>query len=149
MYHHAVDLVETQMGPEIPATLNDAIAAQSGWLQAWVMTLVVTHLLAVAFIVQRTPEGWRVRFESVAILVSFFAAAVFMSWLYTRVGYVRLLGVAHLVFWTPAYVWVLSRRRAIGVEGLYGKYLLLYLVVAGTSLVIDVIDLVRYLLGEG
>ena len=112
------------------------------------MALVVTHLLAVAFIVQRTPEGWRVRFESVAILVSFFAAAVFMSWLYTRVGYVRLLGVAHLVFWTPAYVWVLSRRRAIGVEGLYGKYLLIYLGVAGTSLVIDVIDLVRYLLGE-
>jgi len=97
----------------------------------------------------RTPGGWRVRLESLAILLSFVAAAVFMTWLYTQVGYVRPLGVAHLVFWSPVYVWVLLRRRALQSEGLFGKYVLRYLVVAGISLVIDLIDLIRYLLGDG
>ena len=133
----------------MPETLNEAIAAQSGWLQGWVMVLVVTHVLALAFIARRTPEGWRIRFESLAIFVSFVAAGVFMTWLYTQVGYVRLLGVAHLVFWTPVYVWVLLHRRTLQSEGLFGKYVLLYLVVAGISLVIDLIDLIRYLLGDG
>jgi hypothetical protein len=72
-----------------------------------------------------------------------------MNWLYTQVGYVRLLGVAHLVFWTPVYVWVLLHRRTLQSEGLFGKYVLLYLVVAGISLVIDLVDLIRYLLGDG
>jgi hypothetical protein len=133
----------------MPETLNDAILAQTGGLQAWVMVLVVTHVVALAFIAQRTPEGWRVRFESLAIFLSFVAAAAFMTWLYAQVGYVRLLGVAHLVFWTPVYAWVLLHRRTLQREGLFGKYVLLYLVVAGISLVIDLIDLIRYLMGDG
>ncbi len=135
------------MGTEIPASLGDAIALQPIWLQAWVMLLVVTHVLALAFIPRRGADGWGVRGEPIAIFASFLAAGLAMSWLYGELGYVRLLGAAHLVFWTPAYVWVASRRKAIGTDTLFGKYVVLYLVIAGISLVIDVVDLVRYLVG--
>lgn len=77
------------------------------------------------------------------------AAAVFMEWLYGQVGYVRLLGVAHLVCWTPVFLWILARRRSIDRGSLFGKWIVLYLVVAGISLVIDLVDLVRYLAGDG
>ena len=135
------------MGPESAATLNDAIGTQPMWLQAWVMVLVLTHVLALVFVVAKTADGWRVRGEPIAIVLSFVAAAIFMSWLFEQYGYVRLLGLGHLVFWTPAYAWVLMRRKQIGTDTLFGKYVLVYLAVAGSSLVIDVIDVVRYFAG--
>jgi len=133
----------------VPATLNDAIAAQPLWLQGWVMVMVVVHALALVFIVHRTPAGWRVRPEPIAILVAFVAAGALMTWLFGQVGYVRLLGLAHLVFWGPVYVWILRRRRQIGAGSLFGKYVLLYLVIAGLSLVVDTLDVVRYVIGDG
>ena len=133
----------------MPATLNEAIATEPLWLQAWVTILVLTHLIAVAFVVTREQGAWRIRLEPLAILASFIGSTLLISWLYGVVGYVRLLGVAHLVFWTPVFAWVFMRVRAAGTKSVFGKYLLVYLVIAGTSLVIDVIDLVRYLLGDG
>jgi len=135
--------------PRMPATLNDAIATEPLWLQAWVMVLVVTNLVALLFVVGRRQGRWLVRPEPVAIVASFLAAGVFMSWLYEQVGYVRLLGLPHLVLWGPVWVWILSRRRALGTDTLYGKYIHLYLVIAGISLLIDAIDVIRYLVGDG
>jgi hypothetical protein len=133
----------------LPATLNEAIATEPLWLQAWVGLLVVTHLTALLFAAGRREGRFFVRPEAVAILVSFVAAGVFMGWLYERVGYVRLLGLAHLLFWGPVWLWLLLRRRAIGTDSLFGKYLLVYLAVAGASLGIDAIDVVRHLAGDG
>jgi hypothetical protein len=134
---------------DLPATLNDAIATEPLWLQAWVMVLVAVNLAALLFVVGRRDGRWLVRPEPIAIVVSFVAAGVFMGWLYQQVGYVRLLGLAHLVFWGPVWVWVLSRHRAIGTSTLFARYAHLYLVVAGTSLLLDAIDVIRYLLGDG
>jgi len=131
-----------------PPTLDQAIATEPLWLQAWVGLLVVVNLLAVLFVIGRDPR-WRIRPEPVAILVSFFAAGLFMSWLYAQVGYVRLLGLPHLVFWTPVWAWLLVRRREIGTQSWFGRYVHAYLVVAGISLVIDAVDVTRYLLGDG
>ncbi len=137
------------MGTEAAATLNDAIATQPMWLQAWVMVLVLTHVLALVFVVTKSADGWRVRGEPIAIFLSFAAAAVLMTWLFEQYGYVRLLGLGHLVFWTPAYVWVAMRRRQIGTDSRFGKYVQVYLLVAGISLVVDAIDVVRYFTGTG
>ena len=134
---------------QIPETLNAAMATEPAWLQAWIMLLVVSNLAALVFVARRDADGWGVRIEPIAIVLSFFAAGAAMGWLYDQVGYVRLLGLAHLVFWGPVWGWVLSKRRAIGTQSLYGKYIHLYLVVAGLSLVIDALDVVRYLLGDG
>ncbi|XOV85807.1 MAG: hypothetical protein ACFHX7_12540 [Pseudomonadota bacterium] len=125
------------MEQTLPPTLGEAIATEPAWLQAWVMTLVLSNLLAILFVVGRENGKWTVRYEPIAIVASFIAAGVLMGWMYGQFGYVRLLGLAHLVFWTPVYIWVLTRRKAIGTASLYGKYIVLYLVIAGTSLVID------------
>ena len=129
-------------------TLNDAIAAGPVWLRAWVGLLVLSHLAALPFAFGRAEGRIKLRPECVAIFVSFFAAAIAMNALYEMYGYVRLLGLAHLIFWTPAFLWVLSKRSAIGHGSWYGRYILAYLAIAGTSLAIDVIDLIRYVLGD-
>lgn len=133
----------------MPPTLGDAIAGEPLWLQAWIGLLVVTNLLAVLFVIARKDGRWRVRPEPIAILVAFFAAGMLMEWLYARVGYVRLLGLAHLVFWGPVWVWLVMRRADIGTGTWFGRYVHLYLGIAGISLVIDAIDVIRHLLGDG
>ena len=138
-----------ERNPPMPATLNEAIATEPMWLQAWVGVLIAVNLAALVFVVRRSEGHFRIRREPVAIVVAFFAAAAFMGWLYDQVGYVRLLGLAHILFWGPVWAWLLSKRREIGTESLYGKYVHAYLGVAGLSLVIDGIDVVRYLAGDG
>lgn len=133
----------------MPLTLRDAMAAEPLWLQGWIGVLVVTNLLAVLFVVTRTAGRWRIRPEPLAILAAFVAAGLFMEWLYAQVGYVRLLGLAHLVFWGPVWAWLVTRRADIGTGTWFGRYLHLYLVIAGISLVIDAVDVIRHLLGDG
>ncbi len=85
----------------MPATLGEAIATEPTWLQGWLFVLGGVQLLAILFLVTRGQGRWRVRPEPVAILLSLPLAAVSMEWLYAQVGFVRLLGLAHLVYWTP------------------------------------------------
>lgn len=132
-----------------PASLGEAILTEPLWLQGWVLLLVAVNLLALVFVVGREGGRWRLRLEPVAILAGFFVAAAIMEWLFEHYGYVRLLGLAHLLGWTPVYVWVLLQRRRIGLATVYGKYIHAWLLIAGLSLIIDVVDVARYLLGDG
>lgn len=137
------------MDPASPNNLNQAIATEPMWLQAWVMVLVATNFAALLFAVGRENARWRVRAEALAIVCAFVASAAFMGWLYERVGYVRLLGLAHLLCWGPVWIWIFRRRRAIGTRTVFGKYVRLYLAIAGASLAIDALDVIRYLAGDG
>ncbi|MFU8814365.1 MAG: hypothetical protein ACNA7W_03405 [Pseudomonadales bacterium] len=134
---------------QLPGSLSEAIATEPLWLQGWVMLLVLVHVAALAFAMHRERGRWRVRMPPIAIVVSFVAAAVVMNWLFEQVGYVRLLGLGHLLAWTPVYLWILLQRRRFDAHTAYGKYIAAYLVIAGISLVIDAADVLRYLAGDG
>jgi hypothetical protein len=133
----------------IPATLNEAIFSEPLWLQVWVMLLVIANIAAIPFVLTKVEGAWKLRKECLAIIASFVVAAILMDWMYNTFGYVRLLGMAHLVAWTPTFVYVLLRRKELGISTAFGKYVHFYLVVAGLSLGIDFLDVVRYLLGDG
>ena len=136
------------MNETMPADLSAAIALQPAWLQTWVMVLVIVNLAAALFLVARRDGKFSVRVEALAILVSFFAAGAAMGWLYEQLGYVRLLGLPHLVFWLPVYAWLVVKFRRNEFTPPFKHYLLLYFLVAGISLVLDFVDVFRYLLGE-
>lgn len=131
------------------ADLGEAIfATQPSWLIAYLMVLTAANLGAVFFIVKRTSKGWRPRYEALAIIVAFLLAGQFMDYLYAQYGYVRLLGLAHIVFWTPVYAWIFVHRKDYQATPYFAKFVMFYLVMAGISLTIDVIDVARYALGE-
>ena len=136
------------MNETMPADLNAAIAMQAAWLQAWVMVLVIVNLAAALFLVARQDGKFSVRAEALAILISFVAAGAFMGWLYEQLGYVRLLGLPHLVFWLPVYIWLVIKFRRNEFTPPFKHSLVLYFLVAGISLVLDFVDVFRYLLGE-
>lgn len=130
-------------------TLGEAISAtQPSWLLAYLTVLVAANLGAVFFIAKRTANGWRPRYEAIAIVVSFLLAGEFMEYLYQQYGYVRLLGLAHIVFWTPVYAWIFTHRKDYETTPYFAKFVMFYLVMAGISLAIDIIDVARYALGE-
>lgn len=137
------------LDPSMPPTLADAIATEPLWLKVWVTFLGVVQVVGVVFVAHREHGRWRLRPEPFVVLASLAAAAAFMEWLYAQVGYVRLLGLGHLVCWTPVYVWMLSRRRDLVGGTWFGRWVIAYLVVVGLSLAIDLIDVVRHLLGDG
>ena len=135
---------------EAPATLGAAMATEPAWLKAWIGLLVVSNLAAILFVIKREGGRFCVRPEAIAILVSFFAAGRLMEVIYAEMGYVRLLGLAHLVFWGPVWGWIAFMRRArIGTTSIFARYVHVYLAVAGVSLLIDLIDVVRWALGDG
>jgi hypothetical protein len=131
------------------ANLGDAImATQPSWLITYLYILVAANLGAIFFIAKRTDKGWRLRFEAIVIIVAFLLAGNFMDYLYAQYGYVRLLGLAHIVFWTPVYAWIFTHRKDYAATPYFAKFVTFYLVMAGISLFIDIIDVARYLLGE-
>ena len=138
------------MDPELPKTLGEAMASEPLWLRTWIQVLVAANLGAVLFVVGREEGRWKIRSEPIAILLAFLAAAIAMGRLYEEIGYVRLLGIAHLVFWGPAYGWILfARRSRYPLRTPFGAYLHFYLVIAGLSLLVDAIDVIRHLTGDG
>ena len=129
--------------------LGAAISAtQPAWLLAYLTVLVAANLGAVFFVGQKQTQGWRPRWGAIAIVVSFLLAGELMEYMYQQLGYVRLLGLAHIVCWGPVYAWIFIRREELVKAAYFGKFVMFYLVMAGISLTIDVIDVARYLLGE-
>jgi len=72
-----------------------------------------------------------------------------MMALYAAVGFVRLLGLPHLVFWTPLVVWLVVRLRAETPPPTPQRQALWLLVGSYVvSLGFDLADVIRYALGE-
>ncbi|GJL93962.1 MAG: hypothetical protein DHS20C05_03670 [Hyphococcus sp.] len=120
--------------------LHDALLMQPLWLQAWVGWMMLVNILGAIIFIRRTEAKW--------VLLAMLGAATFMSWLYAQYGYQRILGLAHVVFWTPLLVYLWSRRKQWNLSEISGKWLAVLFMTNFTSLIIDYIDVARYLMGE-
>ncbi len=121
-------------------SLNAAIMMQPLWLQAWVGWMVLVNFAGAVIFIRRPEAKW--------VLGAIIAAALFMGWLYGQYGFQRILGLAHVAFWTPLMIYLWSRRTQWNLSALSGKWLAAVFVTDVTSLVIDYADVVRYLAGE-
>ena len=125
-------------------SFEEAIATQPDWVRAWVWwmsaVMVVGTLVLIAFRSTR-----RAGLVSLAAMVATFIA---MQALYGAVGYVRLLGLPHVAFWTPLliYLALYLRRETPPIAPRIAAYLMCATMFI--SLLFDVADVVRYALGE-
>ena len=65
-----------------------------------------------------------------------------------EIGYVRLLGIVHVILWTPLFVYLLRRAWHGEMRPGFRVVMWLFVVSLAISLVFDYVDVVRYLLGE-
>jgi hypothetical protein len=103
--------------------------------------VVVLGVFAVPFSFVRVEARW--------ILAAFLAGAGTLMALYSQIGYSRLLGLAHVIFWTPVLVYLVRRHAQWRVsQTLSGKWIVLSVMVLTVSLAFDYTDVIRWILGE-
>ncbi|HVS15444.1 MAG TPA: hypothetical protein VMV46_16070 [Thermoanaerobaculia bacterium] len=119
--------------------MGEEILAQPLWLQLWIGWMALVNLAALAFL-KRVEARW--------VLAAFVAAAVTMNAMYAQLGWVRLLGLAHVVFWLPLLVYVLARWQDLPQVGAFAVWIRTLFLTNLASLIVDLVDVVRYLLGD-
>lgn len=125
-------------------SFQEAIELQPQWVQIWVLWLFVISFAWLPLLFHGTT-----RRIGVVVLLTNTAVTISMNWLYAEVGYVRLLGLPHLILWGPlaVYLWRQLRRRRDMPTPLYWLIAVLAASIS-ISLAFDAVDVVRYLLGE-
>jgi len=122
----------------------DAVETLPPAIRLWVLWLTVWMVLAPLAMM-----AWReTRVPGRVTLGVNLAVAASMHLLYEHVGFVRLLGVVHLVFWTPLAVWLAMRLGRPFLPALPKIAGLVFLVSITVSLAFDAVDVARYALGE-
>jgi len=122
-------------------SLTEHIAQEPWILRGWVYWLMAINTASVLFVI------WRV--EARFILLAWVINLFFMPFLFDQFGYTRILGLSHIVVWTPLLIYLWPRLRHHPAASFYGGYLWLLFVSDLISLGFDYVDLLRYLAGDG
>lgn len=109
-----------------------------GW-QIWVMGLILLNMLVPLVFYNRMEAQW--------VFAAFMAGGMTGLILVKRQGFTRLLGLMH-IFWIPLLIWLAMRLGQIPSDTLFGMWLRVLIAINGISVIIDTIDVVRYLRGE-
>lgn len=115
------------------------ILDQSWWMVVWIGWMVLVNMLSLVFL-RESEARW--------VLAAFMGSFVLMNVLFYTGGYNRFLGLAHVVFWTPLLLFLYLRLSRILGPRLYENWIRVLLATNGVSLVVDYVDVFRYLLGD-
>ena len=107
-------------------------------VRAWVGLLALTNMASIAFIGH---------IEAQIVLAALMLAAFVQAAIFSKLGFVRLLGIGHF-HWIPMLYWMYTRLDATRGEPAFYYWVLALLVMNGISLVIDVIDVTKYIAGD-
>ncbi len=107
--------------------------------QAWVAVLVTANLVIPLFYLNRL--------EAQVVLATILASLILMTVLTALTGFTRLLGLGH-VLWIPLIYFLWLRLEQIPADDFFGIWIRVLMIVNATSLVIDSVDVARYIAGE-
>jgi hypothetical protein len=105
----------------------------------WLALLVSANFVVPLFFIERI--------EAQAVICAFIIGMGLMTALTARFGFSRILGLGH-VAWLPLIGFLLSRMSGFPSDDAFGIWLRAVIVLNAFSLVIDAVDVVRYVRGE-
>lgn len=125
-------------------TFEEAVLQLPTWVQIW-----MNILLFGAFILPLSLLIWKqTRVTSILTLFVSILAGFTIMQMYDSMGLVRLLGLPHIILWTPLLVYLIKQARraelpkpAIWIIRIISAIILI-------SLLFDYYDVIRYLLGD-
>jgi hypothetical protein len=125
-------------------TLAQSIAQQPQWVQYWLYVLIfgIVALPLTLLIWKQT------RLTAVITIAASVIAGLGVSWLYDQLGYVKLLGLPHIILWTPLVLYLFGQIKREDMPAWPKRIMMVVLAVFVASLVFDYVDVVRYVLGE-
>ena len=125
-------------------TFDEALATQPQWVRLWIMWMALAILTTIVVLLFSKAT----RRDAAVVLVTNIGVYFAMMWLYEQVGYVRLLGIVHVIFWTPLALYLWWRLKDTSITTPFRQVIWLFLATVIISLAFDYADVVRYLLGE-
>ncbi len=85
--------------------------------------------------------------EARIVLVAFLIGAMLQTWIFSARGFVRLLGIGHIL-WIPMVPWLWIRLEHAASGSPLKYWLMAVIILDSLSLIIDAVDVVRYIRGE-
>ena len=105
----------------------------------WLSLLVAANVFVPMFYFQQL--------EAQIVLGTMAANMALMTYLTSRFGFTRILGLGH-IFWIPLLGFLLTRLGNIPAGDAYGAWLRALILLNSVSLLIDIVDVRRYLAGD-
>ena len=125
-------------------TFEEAIAQQPVWVGLW-----LNILLLGAFVLPVALLFWRAsRMAGIWALAAAVLSGVSVTWMFNQLGYVKLLGLPHLIFWGPLLVYLWGQSKRADMPLWPRRIMVVVMAVIAISLAFDVVDVLRYILGE-
>ena len=125
-------------------TLQEAFAQQPTWVIWWLNWMAIGILaLPLSLLIWK-----KARRTGAITLVAVVIAAVTIDLMYNSMGYVKLLGLPHIVLWTPLVIFIARQIRRDDMPVWPKRIMAVVLATFLISLAFDYVDLVRWLLGE-
>lgn len=120
---------------------EDLLTRSPEWVLIWLQVLVGTLSIAILF--------GLFRHEARAIVFGTLLGMAMTIVIYGQFGFTRILGVGHILFWTPTLFYMASLQGTTTVaKTWFGRWLWLAILAMGVSLAFDYYDLVRYMMGD-
>ena len=107
--------------------------------QLWLVLLLTVNLVVPLFFLDRL--------EAQIIVGALLASALLMTILTGVSGFNRLLGLGH-IFWIPLFYFLWMRLGQIPADDFFGIWVRALMALNAASLVIDLIDVARYIAGD-
>lgn len=125
-------------------TLSQAIAQQPLMVQYWLYVLVFAIV-----VLPLTLLIWKqTRLTAVITIAVSIIAGLGVSWIFDTYGYVKILGLPHIILWTPQAVYLYRQIKRQDMPVWPKRITIVVLAMFMVSLVFDYIDVARYILGE-
>ena len=124
---------------DIKLDLVNRISEGPPWIYWWTRVIDVSNWLLIPFAFFDA----RARWAFLAWLVNI----VIILTLYNLFGYTRILGLSHIIAWTPLLFYLFQQRKPFLEENWAGRYLYWFISVVIVSLAFDYFDVGRYLIG--
>ncbi len=107
--------------------------------QLWLVLLVTSNGVIPLFFLNRL--------EAQVVVLTLMASMILMTVLTALSGFTRLLGLGHIL-WIPLLYFLWMRLEQNPVDDLFGLWLRALMILNAASLIIDVIDVGRYIAGD-
>ena len=125
-------------------TFQDATAQLPTWVQIW-----LNILLLGAFILPFSLFIWKqTRLAALLTLLASGIASFTIITMFASLGLVRLLGLPHIILWTPLVVYLITQSRRADMPNIPKWILRVVFTTIIISLVFDYYDVIRYFLGD-
>ncbi len=118
---------------------NKGLMNSSLPVKLWLGLMMIFNMIIPLFFLDRL--------EAQVVLVAIMASMALMTLITAATGFSRFLGLGH-IFWIPLLFFLWTHLDQIPPDDGFGVWVRALMVINATSLVIDAVDVLRYLAGE-